>query len=183
MKKCLLILLMTFLIISGASCTRNESHTVTINFVPDGGQLSMNVPVESQSTTLQINSNSPQWYPPTPSKPGFIFVNWYLEDTFNTVYDHTVLKNSQQITLYARYIGVEQSEYAVVSFQSYGGTYIPNQIVLKGAMINRPPDPVKEGYTFTHWVYEISESQKSGEVNFSEAIFEHMVVGAEYARK
>ena len=41
-----------------------------------------------------------------------------------------------------------------VHFNTYGGSSVPDQIVLDGEKINKPQDPEKTGYTFKDWTYK-----------------------------
>jgi uncharacterized repeat protein (TIGR02543 family) len=179
MKKFAILCLVVTVLLSACGKT---THTVTITYMPDGGQLAMDTPVESQKTTAQVNSESPQWYPPTPFKQGYTFVNWYLDAGFKDVYTHEALREKKELTLYARYIESEQDDVFVVSFLAHGGTFTPNQLVAKGNQLVKPPDPSLAGYKFQHWVYEVSESGKTGQVNFSQPVTENMVLGAEYSK-
>ena len=38
-----------------------------------------------------------------------------------------------------------------VSFNTNGGSYITAQTIKKGAKVNRPSDPTRDGYTFVEW--------------------------------
>ncbi len=182
MRKWMPIFLLCSIILL-SSCSNSNTHTVTITFMPDGGQLSMDTPVDSQKTTAQVNSNSPQYYPPTPFKLGYTFVNWYLDAQFKTLYTASALTDPKVLTLYAKYISADSQDYFVVTFVSYGGTFTPNQLVESGGILTKPTDPVLQNYTFKNWTYEISNSNKSGPVNFSEPIEENMALGAEYTKK
>lgn len=174
----LVFVFMVMLLIS--SCTK--THTVNITFVPDGGQLALDVPIQNQKTTAQVNSNSPQWHPPTPFKLGFTFVNWYLDSNFGALYTPDALKANTELTLYARYVDSSQEGVFVVSFVSYGGTFTPSQLVEAGGLITEPKPPILAGHTFQYWVYEVSASGKSGRVDFSQPVDENLVLGAEYRK-
>ena len=180
MKK-LIVLFLVVAVLSLSACG-TKTHTVTITYVPDGGQLAMDTPTELQKTTVQINSESPQWYPPTPFKQGYIFANWYLDTDFKTLYTHEVLREKKEVTLYARYIESGRDDYYVVSFIANGGTFTPNQQVEKGGFLTKPVDPTLEGYIFQHWAYEVSDSGKSGQVDFSQQIQENLALGAVYTK-
>jgi len=165
-----------------AACSP-KTHTVTVTYVPDGGQLAMDVPVEAQKTQVEINSNSPHWYPPTPHKLGFTFVNWYLDADLTQLYSAKALTDNRQITLYAKYISSEQDEFFVVSFISHGGTFTPNQLTARGDQLQRPADPDRAGYVFRGWEYEVSPSGAAGPVDFTRPIEENLVLGAIYEKK
>ena len=180
MKKFLTVLFLGFVLVFSAC---SKTHTVNITYEPDGGQLSMSIPVDIQLTTAKINSDSSQWYPPTPFKQNYIFVNWYIDSDFDTLYTHEALKENKELTLYARYIEFEQQDFFVVSFVAYGGTFTPNQLIQSGGLLTLPNNPEKQGYSFQYWVYENSLSGKEGEVDFSEAVTENLTLGAFYTNK
>ena len=181
MRKGILLALVVMVMCLGGC--GSGSHTVTITYMPDGGQLSMDIPAELQDTSTQIDSESPQWYPPAPFKQGHTFVNWYLDPGFQDLYSAQVLQDEKDITLYARYIESDQDEYFVVSFIAQGGTFTPNQLVSRGDLLTEPAEPVLPGYTFEHWAVDVSASGLSGPVDFSQPVQENMTLGAVYTRK
>lgn len=86
--------------------------------------------------------------PEDPVKNGYIFVEWVHE---NTTYDFNNVV-TEDLILVAKYQEInEDIETFVVKFDSDGGTTISNQIIEKGNIIEKPEDPVKEGYTFIGW--------------------------------
>ena len=169
MKRFLFIVLFIFFL-TGCS----SSHNVVIQFEANGGSL--------VQTSQTINSESLQWVPPNPQKTGFSFVNWYLDNDFTQLYTPEALEN-KTLTLYAKYIEVDQENYFIIEFQSSGGTFIPNQLVAKNELLIQPTAPIKTGYTFLYWQYVVSPSDKQGVVNFTEPVLEHMVLEAVYSQE
>lgn len=167
MKKLFLLLVFVFLLI-GCSGT----HTVTITYESNGGSV--------LEATQKVNSNSPHWYPLVPQKLNSYFVNWYLDPLLTQLYTHEALTENESLTLYAKYIEVDQEDYYIVSFVSMGGTFTPSQLVASGGLLVMPAVPIKDEYTFLYWEYVISISNKQGAVNFSEPITEHLTVEAIY---
>lgn len=90
---------------------------------------------------------------PAPSKEGFAFVAWYSDAQLETAWDFTYDVVEGPLTLYAKW--VEDAPVApvvhTVSFDTRGGTDVAAQIVEHGATIQKPADPVREGYGFAGW--------------------------------
>lgn len=169
MKK-LLILFVSLFFLFGCS----KTQTVIVTYETNGGSI--------LSSTSTVNSNSPQWVPLTPQKVNSYFVNWYTDEQLTTLYTHQDLVDHTSLTLYARYIDVDQDVYFLVSFVSMGGTFVPNQLVTSGELLVEPDAPSKDGYTFLYWEYVNSISNKQGEVNFTDPITEHLTVEAVYSK-
>ncbi|MFH0766570.1 MAG: InlB B-repeat-containing protein [Bacillota bacterium] len=167
MKKLLTLFIFVFLLF-GCSNT----HTVSITYEPNGGTI--------LSMTTSVNSNSPSWYPLIPQKLNFRFVNWYIDQQLTQLYTHTALIDNTTLTLYAKYIEADQEDFYIVEFVSMGGTFTPNQLIASGGLLIEPAAPEILGSTFQYWGYAVSDSNKQGEVNFSEPITEHLVVEAIY---
>jgi uncharacterized repeat protein (TIGR02543 family) len=91
--------------------------------------------------------------PANPSKAGFIFDNWY--DAAAAASGSVIawpLTVDGDITLYAQWTpentGVTQY---TVTFNTAGGSVFVPQTVITGSQINRPANPVKEGFVFDNW--------------------------------
>ena len=54
-------------------------------------------------------------------------------------------------------IDVATQTKCIVTFNTNGGSYIPNQELEKGDRIQEPEDPIKEGHTFINWTYQGEE--------------------------
>lgn len=60
----------------------------------------------------------------------------------------------QIASLTSRVSELEKVTYHTVTFDTDGGTLIDPQVLEHGSHINKPQDPVKEGYDFEGWVFE-----------------------------
>lgn len=114
-------------------------NTYTVKFTTDGGTAISDQIVQEGKTVTKPNN---------PTKSGYEFVKWTLDNNeynFNT-------KVNKNITLVAVWKLVEKpiENYTVV-FDSKGGTPISNVTVKMGEKVERPTDPVKEGYIFVGW--------------------------------
>lgn len=88
--------------------------------------------------------------PDEPKKEGHVFEGWYLE---GAAWDFTKDKMiGEDITLTAKWKeSAPKSQNFVVSFESNGGSLIPNQVVEEGKHVTEPKQPEKNGYEFVGW--------------------------------
>lgn len=127
------------------------TYTVVVSFDTQGGSE-----VAPQTTT----SGEPVAEPEAPTRDGYAFTGWYTDAEATTAYDFTSPVN-ENLTLYA---GWEQTPPApagkfTVSFDSQGGSEIPQQTVTSGETVTKPESaPTRDGYTFTGW-YTDSEAK------------------------
>ena len=86
--------------------------------------------------------------PADPTKEGYTFAGWYTDETFKTEWNFDTDKMpSKDITLYAKW---NVNNYNV-TYDSNGGTSVPQESVEYNAKVSKPTDPTKEGYTFAGW--------------------------------
>ncbi|WP_197097098.1 InlB B-repeat-containing protein, partial [Paraclostridium sordellii] len=86
--------------------------------------------------------------PADPTKEGYTFAGWYTDETFKTEWNFDTDKMpSKDITLYAKW---NVNNYNV-TYDSNGGTSVPQESVDYNAKVSKPADPTKEGYTFAGW--------------------------------
>lgn len=85
-----------------------------------------------------------------PTKDGFTFGGWYLDENFTIPFVLSQAIN-QSITLYAKWMSVET--YYDVTFELLGGLGdFPKQTILSGSYAIRPSvEPTKDGYIFEGW--------------------------------
>lgn len=125
-----------------------------INYDLSGGKfVSDNVPYEfSGDTFVHLNLVAPV-------KEGYIFSHW-MSSTGDKYEDIIILNPKEDITLTAYYepntynVELVGNDFATITFDSMGGSSVPNQIVSKTKGINYPVAPIKEGYIFAGWYYD-----------------------------
>jgi uncharacterized repeat protein (TIGR02543 family) len=83
---------------------------------------------------------------PNPTREGYTFEGWYLEDTFENSANFLVMSN-QDRTLYAKW---EPNLYTV-RFDSNGGSDVDSVTNYYDAEFPAPTQPELEGYTFEGW--------------------------------
>lgn len=112
-----------------------ELDTVTITYDLDGG-FGLTLEIIPRNTSPSI--------PDTPTKEGYRFLKWTLEDkefSFTS-------KIAKDITLKAIW---EEIEYITITYDTDGGEEIKSEIIEKYSKIIELPTPTKEGYTFKEW--------------------------------
>ena len=113
--------------------------TYTIFFDTQGG--SSIPPLEKSGSTLNA--------PLAPTKNGYAFQGWYLDEalTQSATFPMTVISN---MTLYAKWEEVIVPTY-IVTFDTDGGTEIEPILVYENEKISAPSAPIKEGFIFVGW--------------------------------
>ncbi len=102
-------------------------------------------------------------------KAGFNFLGWFLDDR---MFDFDE-KITQNLTLVAKWEEQEDKTY-LVTFDSDGGSHVEEITVVKGAKIDKPTDPVREGYTFTGW------KLNDAHYNFNSSVNENITLKASW---
>ena len=76
---------------------------------------------------------------------------------------------------------IQEDLYRTVTFDSDGGSAVAPQQVLQGQKVQRPADPIKDGYTFIGW-YNKADLQciNLPEWNFDYPVFENMELVAQW---
>lgn len=102
----------------GATYSKNEatnlyavwdakSYVVTFN--PQGGEVT--------PTSKDVVYNKEYGQLPTPTKQGYRFGGWYLENTYeNKVEDKTIVSKSENHTLYAKWTSAENTPYTIYHY-------------------------------------------------------------------
>lgn len=111
-----------------------------VKFNTNGGTI-----IEVQS----IKKGETASKPADPTKDGYVFDNWYLNDE---VYDFSK-EVTEDITLEARWteVDIDKEEYAV-TFNTDGGSKISSVKVTEGNKVTKPANPTKDGYKFAGWL-------------------------------
>ncbi|XFA98876.1 InlB B-repeat-containing protein [Candidatus Izemoplasma sp. B36] len=122
----------------------------TISFVSNGGLII--------SPIIQ-NYNTSVIEPAEPTRLGYTFNGWYMDAGLTQSYTFSTMP-AQNTTLYAKWT---INQY-IISFNTDGGTIIPNIVQDYGSNISTPTNPVKEGYTFTGWDISIPSTMPANNV-------------------
>ena len=124
----------------------DEDQYVTVTFDVNGG-LPAPVPAEQR-----IKKNTSVHQPIRPTKDGYKFLGWHLEDQ---LFDFNTLIN-EDITLIAKWEKMIPQAIVKIIFKTNGGIPVPPAVnILKGTKITKPEiDPEKVGYEFLGWFLE-----------------------------
>jgi uncharacterized repeat protein (TIGR02543 family) len=137
-----------------------KEKTITVHAV--GLVQMITVTVETNGgtgyeTPQEIEINTVPDLTTIPTKLGYVFEGWYLDQACTLRYQGTEL--DEDTTLYVNWTP-EQVSQTIVSFNLMGGNgNILDQMVDLGGYAIRPMDPTREGYIFSGWVVSESSSQ------------------------
>lgn len=96
-----------------------------------------------------VNAGDKVTVPSTPVRDGYTFTGWYTTSGLNELYDFNQ-PVAVSFTLYAGWTPVIVNTYTV-TFETNGGSHIPEQTVVAGSIITAPATPLKAGYSFDGW--------------------------------
>jgi uncharacterized repeat protein (TIGR02543 family) len=85
--------------------------------------------------------------PTAPSKAGYTFAGWSASDGGSAVTFPYAPGVTTNITLYARWNALSYT----VTFDSKGGTPVPNSSFLTASTVDEPTAPSRSGFTFAGW--------------------------------
>jgi len=115
-----------------------KGQTFEVRFVTNGG---------SEVLTQEIKRGENAAKPINPTKEGYTFDGWYL-DGEKYYFDEPV---SKDMVLEARWVKKETGVKVTVTFDTQGAGTIEKIETSKGEKIEKPADPVKDGYRFIGW--------------------------------
>ena len=126
------------------------SSDVLVTFNLNGGQGSFPALTVARNSVLSALG--------TPTKDGFTFGGWYMDEALTTAYTNQEVANN--VTLYAKWNEIVIAT-ATVTFDLQGGSgSFSNQVVNMGEYALRPTgEPTKDGYIFSGWYVQSFEGQ------------------------
>ena len=98
----------------------------------------------SKVSSQRIIENKTAITPKNPTKTGYAFEGWYLNDK---EYDFKT-KVTKNITLVAKWRELEKY---TITFNTDDGSNVASQTVTEGNKVTKPTNPTKAGYTFKEW--------------------------------
>jgi uncharacterized repeat protein (TIGR02543 family) len=120
-------------------------NTYTVTFDANGGSPAL--------TTQTVTEGGKAIQPDKPTMTGLYFVYWYIEDP-DIEYDFNT-PVTFDITLYAKWSDI----FHTVTFNSNGGSEVESKQVGEGGKVDRPTDPIKDGFYFAYWFNEETDAE------------------------
>ncbi len=134
----------------------NAYKIIDVVYDLNGGVQALN-----NLSKIYLQNSSDSFVLETPTKPGYEFKGWYLNDNFTgakitQLNSGVSYLNNDVIHLYAKW---ELTQYEVVYMLNDGTDYVyETQLVDMGGLTSKPvTDPSRDGYTFIGW-YKNEES-------------------------
>ena len=121
--------------------TNENKNEYVISFDTVGGSSINNVTVIEGEKLVR---------PTDPTKENAIFLDWYVDNEYNNLYDFDSPVYSS-FTLYAKWEEKAVSTYYNVIFNTNGGSLIGSLKVPENTKITKPTEPIKDGYIFGGW--------------------------------
>ena len=121
---------------------KEQTTYFTIRFNTNGG---------TSVKSIKIKKGEAITLPDSPTKDGYIFDGWYLDDGFVEQFNATQII-SANITVYAKWRLPNDNE-IYISFDTDGGSKIEGYYAIVGTTINLPSAPTKQGFDFEAWKY------------------------------
>ncbi|QMS85284.1 serine hydrolase [Candidatus Xianfuyuplasma coldseepsis] len=145
-KAALLFALWLIVLISGCETE------LTIEFETNGG------PVIDSITLLEGTSPT---LPDDPTKEGYIFVGWYVDDTFEEAFDDTTTV-STNLTLYAKW----EMPLRTLTFLDFDNSVLNTFTYETGDDLSALSAPTveREGYEFTGWDVIVPDTMPAGDL-------------------
>ncbi len=107
----------------------------------------------TELSSSEVNFNSVVNKPSDPTKSGYVFVNWYSDSSFTTLFDFTT-KITDNTKVYAKFN--EIITYTVQFLDSSNASVSTTQTVTENTCATKPSDPTKTGYVFENWYTDSS---------------------------
>lgn len=150
MRKTIFVLVFIFSALMLVACGKNPEPTPNPNPTPDPQTItytvSFNVDGGISVPSIEKEEGSKLGILPTTSKSDYIFKGWFSDTNKTSEVTKDTLVNSN-MTLYAKWEIVKFT----LTFNTNEGGNIDSVTKDKGTLINKPTDPIKEGYKFVNW--------------------------------
>jgi uncharacterized repeat protein (TIGR02543 family) len=124
-----------------------DANQYTITFDSNGGSAVASI-TQDYNTTVSA--------PNEPTKEGYTFNNWYLDNELTQVYTFTTMP-AENITLYAKWT---INQYTI-TFESNGGSAVASITQDYNTTVSAPNEPTKEGCVFNGWSQVIPATMPS----------------------
>lgn len=143
-NKVVIISLLSLFIVLLISACGAVSYDLTLD--ANGGEFDTG----NSTYIIKTDGKSAVTFPSNPSREGFTFGGWFLDNgTFLQKFATKSLLSSpiqSDITVYARWI-----EDTIITFHANGGSVVSSMTAVEGATISAPTMPTRVGHTFAGW--------------------------------
>ncbi len=130
--------------------------------------------IDGKLTTIETDENGLISKPTNPSKSGYTFVGWYLDDEkydFKTPFT----SDSTLVAKFTKSTATSTTKYTV-TFDSNGGSKVASKTVTSGKTVSEPTKPTKDGYTFVEW------QLNGNKYNFSTKVTKNITLKAVWSK-
>lgn len=123
-------------------------------FLPDVN-YTVTFDMGGSTQTQTVRNGKPAVKPEDPKKEGYLFVNWYVDAQFTSLYSFAK-PVTQDTTVYARFFQEGDSEYSVKFFD--GSEQVLDMVYTQGKKLASLPEYTQEGKEFLGWWMSDSRS-------------------------
>lgn len=134
----------------------------------------MNNGTDTVHQSISVVADEMATEPADPARDGYIFNGWYEDAECSKAYDFNLLV-MEDISLYA---GWKTNGYYNITFDSAGGSTVPDQAISENELVTKPADPEKTGYTFHGWLTE-----NHAYFEFDEAVNRNLTLTADWLKE
>ena len=126
----------------------NGPTEYTITFLSDGGSACSPIKISEDETTITL---------PKPTKVGYVFVGWYMDESYNVSIEDYLKDNgvNKDLRVYAKWVLADSEESKITfSLDVNGGDALLEEETTITFTINTTPQlpiPKKLGYKFVGW--------------------------------
>ena len=103
-----------------------------------------------EAPRINIVTGSTITAPLDPYRSTYLFLSWYKDASCTDAWDFDSDIVTEDIILYAKW-DLDPEAWALVTFESNGGSYVAPLYVVKGSTIAEPAPPVRTTYIFGGW--------------------------------
>ena len=133
-------------IVLHARWVEDSLDSYLISFTANGG---IPVPVDQI-----IETGGKVAEPEKMTKEGHAFGGWFLDGDFENQWDFDADTASESMTLHAKWVMLPPDTHLVI-FIANGGRQVPDDAIAEdGSILDRPDNPLREGFTFGGWYRE-----------------------------
>ena len=133
---------------TGAITSKTDVYAKWVASPTDVYKVSFNTHGGTSVSDIYVESGKPATRPDDPSRGGYSFGGWYIDDAYTQGIDFNSI--SSNTTVHAKWLDLAAVTH-LVTFETNGGSVVASQTVDNGSLVARPGDPSMSGYTFAGW--------------------------------